>query len=191
MDVMDAVATEEREDAASASCFDEHKSDEQCASDEDESCNRTEADSRLTSLLKSKVSKSDSPRVKAIMERPDRSCNTCNISLSRNCKHLDACEESPTHRTRCFYNRAEKEVTNTSSAGVGLPIVAYSSAYQKGHKLFKYFMSFHDVEMSNSVFDNVFKCSQCWETADKTRAESVFLELSGKGRVVTSEYVKK
>lgn len=127
---------------------------------------------------------SDSEEVKWQMKQKIRTCAVCKIYLSHLCKYMDVMKDQPPH-TRCFYDRAEREVTTNKGVGLGLQeIASYSSSEEKGNRLFKYFLSFRDIRENN----NAFKCSKCWAAADDIRARSVFLELSGKGYILSSDY---
>ena len=97
---------------------------------------------------------------------------------------MDVFEDQPPH-TRCFYDRTEREVTTNKGVALGLQeLASYSSSAERGNRHFKYFLSFGDIRENN----NAFKCSKCWAKADDIRARSVFLELSGKGYIVSSDY---
>ena len=126
----------------------------------------------------------DKECIKIQMKRSDRTCASCQIYLSSAYKFHDVFKGQPPE-TRCFYDRADGSVTTNKVFALGLhELSSYEVSTEKGRKLFKYFLPFADVKDDGR---NAFRCSKCFGEGDEVRAKSVFLELSGKGFVISTD----
>ena len=118
-------------------------------------------------------------------EHDGETCSGCGVACPPNDFEFDkACDGNDQYFTYSFWDRAAATTSYTvsqsatfgESPSVGMGM---STTVTKGEKLFKYFRP-HGVER--------YYCSECFVKQDKLRAQSVFLDLAGEGKILTKEF---
>ena len=116
-------------------------------------------------------------------------CSGCGIILPPANPTFDfvkACDNFAHMRTYCFWQ--ENEGATTISETISFEVSGSSGwsvggsrnvSVRQGERLFKYFRN----EGSGDYF-----CSKCWVERFPKRAQSVMLELAGKGLVLSKEF---
>lgn len=99
-------------------------------------------------------------------------------------KACDDDDDDDSKRTYCFWTKAESPVALSGTVNVGVNgkavVSGISGTVQTtvGERLFKYFRIYNDKD---------YWCSQCFAIKKPEIAASVFLELSGKGKIISKE----
>ena len=114
-------------------------------------------------------------------------CADCGVRLPPANPRFDsvlACEDNKNMKTICFWTPAEYPVKITRSVNVGFQGKAASGGLGRsvettvGERLFKYFRISRE--------DNYW-CSKCFAIRRPRIAQSVFLELSGQGIIISKD----
>ena len=115
-------------------------------------------------------------------------CAGCRVRLPPSNPKFDfvkACEDNREMKTFCFWSRAEYPATITDGVNVGFNGKAITRGLNTsvqttiGERLFKYFRI--------STEDHTYWCSKCFAVNRPIIAKSVFLELSGKGKIISTD----
>ena len=116
-------------------------------------------------------------------------CAGCGVRLPPANPYFDfvkACHHNPEMETFCFWTPAEYPTTITESIKFsygGSLTTGLSSSVRTtiGERLFKYFRIYTPDDMHN------YWCSTCFAVKRPTIAQAVFLELSGKGQIISKD----
>ncbi|VDI04535.1 Hypothetical predicted protein [Mytilus galloprovincialis] len=117
-------------------------------------------------------------------------CSGCDVHLppaNPNWDFVKACEANPNMKTFCFWTRAEYPEVVSAGISVGqkgdTAEFGLKGSVQTtiGEKLFKYFRIYTQRDQHR------YWCSECFAINRPKIATSVFLELSGKGKIISKD----